>query len=80
MDAPELEIGRWYRIVYRIEGIHNVPRVAVMQYLGTQARGPLTELIFNLRPLAGTQSLEPRWLIGITPASENKPMMPQKLR
>lgn len=80
MDAPELEIGRWYRIVYRIEGVYNVPRVAVMQYLGTQTRGPLTELIFNLRPLAGTQSLEPRWVIGITPASENKPMMPQKLR
>lgn len=57
MDSP-LEEGRWYRLRTQV-GTQRYERESVLQYLGMDGY----DMLFNARPLAGTQRLSPASLV-----------------
>lgn len=65
-EGVVLEPGRRYRVVMVIPGVWNAPRTAVMGFLGMNG----TNLSFNLRPVAGTQELDPQYIRLIQPTED----------
>jgi hypothetical protein len=72
-----MEQGKWYQIVYRIEG-QRVSRVMTVQYLGWNEI--LGEHSLNLRPLAGTQALHDSAIEATAPAPDPRPKLPKRVR
>ena len=64
MEWGRAQPGQRYKILYQIPGVHQKPRIAVMEFMAFE---PNTlhgdDLVFSLRPLAGTQTLKSRWII-----------------
>jgi hypothetical protein len=72
MPLKELKQGQNYKIVYQVYGVQMKPRVAVMTYIGPNTDSLSDRhLLFSLRPLAGTQEMDPEWIIAIKPTDES---------
>jgi hypothetical protein len=56
-----MEEGKRYRVIYLIPGVHRRPREAVMAFLSEDA----SEYSFSLRPLAGTQVIDKKYVRAI---------------
>jgi hypothetical protein len=63
-NLPDLVVGRKYRIRYKSD-TRVVSRWAVMKYLGRKesTREGKWTLIWDLRPVAGTQEMPEHWVI-----------------
>lgn len=67
--------GQFYRIIFRIPGVHNKPREAVFKFLAETA----TEYDFNARPLAGTTTIEKKFVLEMY-ESQGPVMLPRIYR
>lgn len=54
MNQPDMEVGKRYRVTYRIKGLHRTDHVFVGDLIGKD--GP-SGYVFSLRPESGTSSL-----------------------
>lgn len=61
-DIDVLIRGQHYRVRMVIPGVWNAPREAVMRYMYTDG----TTLVFDLRPLMGTQEIDVKYVVKIT--------------
>lgn len=78
--GPMLVPGRTYRVFTQVAGIDRVPQVSVMRWTGEARgeRGRDRELVFDLRPLAGTQVLYERDVLAIVPAPNERLRLPHR--
>lgn len=61
----QLERGKRYWVRYRIPGVHRYDRASIMDFLWVGTSGADEgKLMFNARPEAGTQAIEPSWVKG----------------
>jgi hypothetical protein len=74
MKLPEMKKGQYYRVTFLIPGVHRKPHVFTGQFLFSDHRFCET-YFFNMRPLAGTASVEKDWVIGVEPADDEKPIL-----
>jgi hypothetical protein len=61
--------GRKYRVTYKIKGVHRREHVLVAQFLSENDY----YFVFNARPIAGTQSLDKKNVIGAQEVPVNTP-------
>ena len=64
LNITGLKPGQNYRIIFQIPGVHYKPRETIMRYLGHDVMGH-NELSFDLRPVAGTQSIKIDWIMEV---------------
>jgi hypothetical protein len=62
-----LTVGQKYRIHHRSQS-QKYTRVSVMVFLGTTESDK--QILFDARPVAGTQTMPREWVQGIWPTSE----------
>lgn len=77
-----LEVGKRYTVFHKTPAMKRW-RVSVMDYLGREAneshRGEGPNYLFNARPVAGTQSMPPSWIIRIDEAQPNEKIVLNKI-
>jgi len=73
--ATPLRPGQRYRVWYRGESQH-LDRIAVMVFLGEDG----DTLLFDARPVAGTQHLPRTWLRGSEPVPTETPACINRIR
>jgi hypothetical protein len=67
-SAPPLILGQRYLVRYRGE-THRRDRTAVMVYLGEDG----DRLVFDARPVAGTQFMPRAWVLAVEPVAADTP-------
>jgi hypothetical protein len=75
--VPNLEFipGQRYKIIFQIPDVHRKPRVAVVRFL-RKLSGPNGILLFDIRPIAGTQEMHPEWIYAAV-RTDDKVMAPK---
>ena len=62
--ADPMRIGRKYFVIYKMDGIHRVPRCMIAQFLGDVGNGILS---FSGRPEFGTTEIDEKYVIEVIP-------------
>lgn len=70
--TADLVIGKMYVVVHR-SGLQRRARLSVMRLLDITP----SDLIFDARPVAGTQTMPRDWIIKVEPTAETTPSLNQ---